>query len=249
MRSLYTIGKWCLGAAGSAVIVAMQTTPDQATSNAALWVGKITGYLPNWPTQVDGWITLLGVVMILTPIGIWAYRKRNASLDTKQVSGHFSRFAFYSHLFRKNPNHPLFKLKETPDRLIPFVALRDLAPEFGISLPGFGPGQNNAYYLEGALQQAAVRGKLSVEGRQHRKVRHNDPLIPVPADHFKEFGFGHGILNYGEPNEASHTGNIAMLSANQRGIPDVTFYDLWLSEKDARQVLSEFAGSDQNEKP
>lgn len=137
-----------------------------------------------------------------------------------------------------------------PSDLIPFIQLRELASEYGIALPRFGKAQNNAYHLEGALQQAAVRGLLAVEGRQFRgPVRHNDPLVPIPAKHFREYGFGHGVLGYDAANEASHTGNLRMLTTSQRGIPDVTFYDLHLSESDAVRVLRDFAGSDKNERP
>lgn len=132
---------------------------------------------------------------------------------------------------------------------MPFVQLRDFAPAWGVPLPRIGVGQNNAHYLEIALRQAAVRGILRVEGRQHRAVRFGEPLIPIPADHFKEFGFGHGVLNYGGSNEASHTGNVRMMTQSQRGIEDVTFYDLHLSERDARMVVLELAKDPKIERP
>lgn len=128
-----------------------------------------------------------------------------------------------------------------PPKMIPFVALNELAPKWGIPLPRYGAGQNNPYYLEGALQQAAVKGKLRVEGRKCREVRHNDPLVPIPAAHFEDYGFGHGLLGYGATdNEASHTGDIRMMTLGQRGKPDVTYYDLHLSERDARKAIRAF---------
>jgi hypothetical protein len=129
-----------------------------------------------------------------------------------------------------------------PPKMIPFAALNELAPKWGIPLPRYGAGQNNPYYLEGALQQAAVKGKLRVEGRKCRTVRHNDPLVPIPAAHFEDYGFGHGILGYGvTDNEASHTGDVRMMTLGQRGKEGVTYYDLHLSKRDARKVIRAFS--------
>lgn len=133
---------------------------------------------------------------------------------------------------------------------MPFVRLRDFAPAWGVPLPRIGVGQNNAYHLEGALRQAAVRGHLKVEGRRFRgPVRHNDPLVPIPPEHFHDYGFGHGVLNYDEPNEASHTGDVRMMTNSQRGKEDVTYYDLHLSERDARAVVLDFAKDTRVERP
>jgi hypothetical protein len=140
--------------------------------------------------------------------------------------------------------------QEAASDWMPFVRLRELAPQWGIPLPRTGPGLNNAYHLEGALRQAAVRGQLRVEGRQYcGPVRHNDPLVPIPPEHFRDYGFGHGILNYEEPNEASHTGDVRMMTLGQRGRPDVTFYDLHLHRDEARTVVKTFAADPKIERP
>jgi hypothetical protein len=70
-----TAAKWTASVAGAVVIVGIQTPPDVVASNAALWVEKITGYLPDWPHWVDIWVTGLGVVLLLTPLIIWLWRK------------------------------------------------------------------------------------------------------------------------------------------------------------------------------
>jgi hypothetical protein len=149
-------------------------------------------------------------------------------------------------------DHSLFReaWAEASSGWIPFVRLRDFAPAWGVPLPRMGPGQNNAYHLEGALRQAAVRGKLRVEGRQYRgPVRHNDPLVPIPPEHFRDYGFGHGVLNYEEPNDASHTGDVRMMTLGQRGKEGVTFYDLHLLLDDARAVVTDFAKDPRIERP
>jgi hypothetical protein len=140
--------------------------------------------------------------------------------------------------------------EEAESGWIPFVRLRDFAPAWGVPLPGIGPGQNNAYWLEGELRQAAVRGKLKVEGRQYRgQVRHNDPLVPISPEHFRDYGFGHGVLNYDEPNDASHTGDARMMTLGQRGKEDVTFYDLHLLLDDTRAVVTNFARDPRIKRP
>lgn len=128
--------------------------------------------------------------------------------------------------------------------LIPFTAVSGIAVELGIPIERFGPSQNNAYHLEGELRQAAVRGDLLVEGRQYRgPVKDNDPLVPIPADHFKDYGFAHGVFGYDVANEHSRTGTIRMLSEARDGVEGVTFYDLHLSDEDVRSVIKAFAGN------
>jgi hypothetical protein len=70
-----TAAKWTASVGGALVIVAVQTPPDVAASNAALWVQKITGYLPDWPHWVDVLATVIGVLLLLTPLIVWLWRK------------------------------------------------------------------------------------------------------------------------------------------------------------------------------
>jgi hypothetical protein len=123
---------------------------------------------------------------------------------------------------------------------IPFVRLRDIAPEFGIDLSSSEtPSANLAYDIEGALRQAAVDGNLQVWGRKYQgPVQSNDPLLKIPASHFAEFEFGHGNLHYKTENRFSHTGKITKRLEELAG---QAYYDLQLSDSDARAVLRQYA--------
>jgi hypothetical protein len=129
--------------------------------------------------------------------------------------------------------------ERTTDR-IPFVRLRDIAPEFGLDLSSSEtPTANLAYDIEGALRQAAVDGDLQVWGRKyHGPVQSNDPLLKIPASHFAEFEFGHGNLHYQTENRFSHTGKITKRLEELAG---QAYYDLQLSDSDARAVLRQYA--------
>jgi hypothetical protein len=72
--------KWFASIVGAAVIVAIQTPPDVAASNAALWVKRITGYLPDWPQWVDGFATGVGALLLLTPLIVSLWRKRAGNI-------------------------------------------------------------------------------------------------------------------------------------------------------------------------
>lgn len=131
----------------------------------------------------------------------------------------------------------------TNDRM-PYVGLRDLAADYGIKFQRFGPRQNEPYELEGALKEAAANGLMSVWGRPYQgKVRDNDPLIPIPAEHFRTYSFRHGALEAGYPNDQTCTTTLSMLAWGKAGREGVTFYDLYLSTKGARAVLRAFKES------
>ncbi len=61
---------------GGALVVALQTPPDTAATNAAKWVAKVTGYLPHWPAWTDAVGTAIGVLLILVPLAMWAASRR-----------------------------------------------------------------------------------------------------------------------------------------------------------------------------
>lgn len=66
------------------MIVAIQTPPDVASSNAARWVEWITGYLPDWPQWVDNLVTGIGVLMLVASLLWWWWdrrRNRPATID------------------------------------------------------------------------------------------------------------------------------------------------------------------------
>ena len=53
----------------------LQTPPDTAASNAALWIKKFTGYLPDLPPWADALGTVIGVLLIVVPIALWVRKK------------------------------------------------------------------------------------------------------------------------------------------------------------------------------
>lgn len=132
-----------------------------------------------------------------------------------------------------------------PRAKIPFSDLRNLALEHGIALERYGAKQNNGYDLEGALKQAARSGKLSVEGRPYNgSVKDNDPLIPIPSTHFDKYSFRHGALDYEIENDLTRTATVQMDVQALDGIEGVTFYDLYVSRRQAIKVIKKFAKSD-----
>jgi hypothetical protein len=128
----------------------------------------------------------------------------------------------------------------TTDR-IPYARLRDIAHEYGVTFTRFGAEQNNSYNFEGALRQSAVDGDLVVWGRKYRgEIQSNDPLVRIPANHFEDFEFAHGNLDFDAPNIKVRTNTIHMTRLGIEGEVDVTFYDLHLANKAARDVLRAF---------
>ena len=75
MSKVATTARWSSAIIGGALVVALQTPPDTAVSNAALWIKKITGYLPDLPPWADALGTAFGILLILTPIGLWAWKR------------------------------------------------------------------------------------------------------------------------------------------------------------------------------
>lgn len=132
---------------------------------------------------------------------------------------------------------------------VPFIRIRDIAPQYGIDFGQTNPigGSNEAYHIEGVLRQAVVDGNLKVWGRQYRgDVKDNDPLVSIPPEHFKDYGFVHGLLHYQTPNIHTATGTIQMKTWGQKGIKNVTFYDLHLSYRDLQHVLKRYSNVREN---
>jgi hypothetical protein len=129
---------------------------------------------------------------------------------------------------------------------MPFVRLRELAPMYGLSLDPHDPASGNvAYKIEGALRQAAVDGELKVWGRRYRDVPDNDPLVPVPAAHFEEYGFAHGNLHYATANSLTRTNTVKMATWGVEGKDGVTYRDLRLSQSGAEAVLRKVKAEDE----
>lgn len=61
---------------GGAVVLGLQTPPETVTSNAAKWFGVISGHIPNWPHQIDTWLTVPAVLLMLTPLWTWLWRRK-----------------------------------------------------------------------------------------------------------------------------------------------------------------------------
>ncbi len=82
-----TTAKWSLTVVGGAIVVALQTPPDTAVTNAALWVEKITGYLPDLPPWADAFGTVVGILIALTPLLLWLRKRwrRRMSIDDLHV--------------------------------------------------------------------------------------------------------------------------------------------------------------------
>jgi hypothetical protein len=86
-----------------------------------------------------------------------------------------------------------------------------------------------------------VDGDLVVWGRKYRgEIQSNDPLVRIPANHFEDFEFAHGNLDFDAPNIKVRTNTIHMTRLGIEGEVDVTFYDLHLANKAARDVLRAF---------
>ena len=136
---------------------------------------------------------------------------------------------------------PLEPAPEQPDQPIPFVSLRQIAQELGITLTRYGAEQNNGYAMEGALKEAAANGKLLVWGRPYQgPIRDNDPLVLIPKEHFITYSFRHGALDSEVKNDQTATGTMGMLAKGVAGIQGVTFYDLHLANEASRDVLRAF---------
>lgn len=193
------------------------------------WVeGRYTKVEPGeWKHLKIDWQSLIG-----------GQPRTTSKSDISGVQLHYNLMVNKAQVEEHFPGAP-----STPDRLIPFVEIRKIAPDYGLSLESNdSPTANLAYEIEGALRQAAARGILAVEGRQYRgKVKSNDPLIPIPPDHFKDYEFRHGRLHYEVDNESTGTGTLQLLAERREGVENVTFYDLHLSEHGARAVLAKVA--------
>ena len=76
-----TAANWTLPLVGGAIVVGLQTPPDTAVSNAALWIEKITGNLPDFPPWADALGTAVGIIIAFTPLLLWL-RKRLQSRNS-----------------------------------------------------------------------------------------------------------------------------------------------------------------------
>jgi hypothetical protein len=127
------------------------------------------------------------------------------------------------------------------DNRVGYDKLRKMAAEFGIEFPRYGQFQNTAYGLERALKSAAANGKLKVWGRPNfGPVRDNDPMVPIPPEHFLQHSFRHEALEADVPNKDTRTTTMTMLVRNDPGDDGKTYYDLRFSEREARAVLEAF---------
>jgi hypothetical protein len=126
---------------------------------------------------------------------------------------------------------------------IPFANLRDLSQEYGLNLDHrHSAASNLAYEIEGELKEAAANNRLPVWGRPYNgPVRDNDPLIQIPASHFKEYSFRHGALNHVVRNDQTCTTTMSLLVEGKQGLEGVTFYDLHVSTMAARAVIKHIA--------
>lgn len=125
---------------------------------------------------------------------------------------------------------------------LPFNAVRDIAAKNGIVFERYGANQNLDHNLEGALKDAAANGKLAVWGRPYQgPVRDHDPLIPIPKEHFFAYSFRHGALAQELPNDRTHTARLPLIIKGVEEAERETFYDLHVSERQARAVLRAFA--------
>lgn len=79
MTKPWGVAKWALAVLGGAIVVAIQTSPDVATSNVALWVERITGFLPDWPRSVDLLATGIGLLLLASPFILMLRRSRTKS--------------------------------------------------------------------------------------------------------------------------------------------------------------------------
>jgi hypothetical protein len=74
MSKVTTTAKYAFPVAGGALVIAVQTPPDIAKANAAKWVREASGYLPNWPPWVDALATVVGILLLLTPLWLRLWR-------------------------------------------------------------------------------------------------------------------------------------------------------------------------------
>jgi hypothetical protein len=81
-----------------------------------------------------------------------------------------------------------------------------------------------------------------VWGRPYQgKTRDNDPLVPIPPDHFRKYSFRHGSFDFETENKRIYTTTIELIVANEPEKAGETYYDLRVSERGARKVLAAFA--------
>ena len=136
-----------------------------------------------------------------------------------------------------------FRIKSRATDKIPYVRIHEIALAKGIDLPRYGEMQNRSYDLEGELKNAAANGLLAVWGRPYNgEPRDNDPMLPIPAEHFRKYSFRHGCLEMDMENKHSCTTTIAALTKGKEMTEGESYYDLQLSDSDARAVLRQSFG-------
>ena len=104
-----------------------------------------------------------------------------------------SAIALVWHLIAKSGGWKL-KLEKQPEWL-PLIEAKALAIDAGWDMEDrhSTPSRNTCYEFAQHLRQAAVRGAVSFEGRMFRGTewpehsKTQEPLVPIPAEHFKEF--------------------------------------------------------------
>lgn len=183
---------------------------------------------PQLPLNVGVPILVMCAVLAITAIALWFWPDERE--QRSRLSGFFPRRSRW-------------------EGKIPFVQLRPMALAAGIDLPRYGENQNNAYHLESAMKEAAANGRLAVWGRVYNgPVKDNDPMVPVPAEHFRTYSFRHGLLTYEGPNTGAATTTMELLAKGDGHVKGETYYDLHVLKGDAKAVLKKFLKDQHNEK-
>ena len=131
----------------------------------------------------------------------------------------------------------LTKLRPHSDNQIPYIQIRDLANLKGWNLSERdSTAHNRAYDLQTIIRQAASDGELKVWGRRFESPLGTNPLLPIPKEHFQEYEFQHGVLNYlNVSNESARTDK---LGAHEKDLVGHVFCDLHVSRRDIQQLLA-----------
>jgi hypothetical protein len=141
----------------------------------------------------------------------------------------------------KEPDDFSKAFKERSSDKIPYVRVREIALAKGVDLPRYGEHQNRSYDLEGELKDAAANGLLAVWGRPYNgEPRDNDPMLPIPADHFRKYSFRHGCLEMDMENKHSCTTTIAALTKGKEMTEGESYYDLHVAGIQAREIIDKF---------
>lgn len=73
-----------LSVAGGGLVMAVQTPPEVAKSNAALWVKELAGHMPDWPASTDLFLTNVGLLMIIAGLSVMLVKVRRRRLKRQR---------------------------------------------------------------------------------------------------------------------------------------------------------------------